>query len=86
MWGSSRAGDAAETHVVGQAYPLRGTVARCALPSPTQPYAGDGLSYARPAMTTASLPHLLGDSDIAALLARTKRIAVLGIKTPEHRG
>ncbi len=37
-------------------------------------------------MTTASLPHLLGDSDIAALLARTKRIAVLGIKTPEHRG
>ena len=37
-------------------------------------------------MTTAVRPHLLGDSDIQALLARTKRIAVLGIKTEAQRG
>ena len=37
-------------------------------------------------MTTPSHPHLLGDSDIAGLLARTKRIAVLGIKTEAQRG
>ncbi len=37
-------------------------------------------------MTRASNPHLLGDSDVAALLARTKRIAVLGIKTEAQRG
>jgi predicted CoA-binding protein len=30
--------------------------------------------------------HRLGDSDIPALLARTKRIAVLGIKTEAQRG
>jgi uncharacterized protein len=35
---------------------------------------------------TTSNPHLLADSDIAALLARTKRIAVLGIKTEAQRG
>jgi predicted CoA-binding protein len=35
---------------------------------------------------TISNPHLLADSDIAALLARTKRIAVLGIKTEAQRG
>jgi predicted CoA-binding protein len=37
-------------------------------------------------MTMPSHPHLLGDSDIAGLLARTKRIAVLGIKTEAQRG
>lgn len=37
-------------------------------------------------MTTPSQPHLLGDSDIAGLLARTKRVAVLGIKTEAQRG
>ncbi len=35
---------------------------------------------------TTSNPHLLADSDIAALLARTKRIAVLGIKTEAQGG
>lgn len=37
-------------------------------------------------MTTPSHPHLLSDSDIAGLLARTRRIAVLGIKTEAQRG
>ena len=37
-------------------------------------------------MTTAPHPHLLDDSEIPALLARTKRIAVLGIKTPAQAG
>ena len=36
-------------------------------------------------MTTPQA-HLLGDSEIPALLARTKRIAVLGIKTPAQAG
>ena len=36
-------------------------------------------------MTTPQA-HLLGDSEIPALLARTKRIAVLGIKTPVQAG
>jgi predicted CoA-binding protein len=35
---------------------------------------------------TTSNPHLLDDSDLAALLARTKRIAVLGIKTEAQQG
>ncbi len=37
-------------------------------------------------MATEATPHLVGDSDIPALLARTKRIAVLGIKTEAQRG
>jgi predicted CoA-binding protein len=37
-------------------------------------------------MTTASRTHLLTDSDIPALLARTKRIAILGIKTEAQQG
>jgi predicted CoA-binding protein len=35
---------------------------------------------------TTSNPHLLADSNIASLLARTKRIAVLGIKTEAQGG
>src|SRR5580704_5260082 len=38
------------------------------------------------AMAITVRSHLLGDSDIDALLARTKRIAVLGIKTEAQRG
>lgn len=36
--------------------------------------------------STPSGPHGLGDSEIPAVLARTKRIAVLGIKTEAQRG
>jgi predicted CoA-binding protein len=36
--------------------------------------------------TPAQPGRLLGDADIPALLARTKRIAVLGIKTEAQRG
>ena len=39
-----------------------------------------------PPPTPAQPGRLLGDTDIPALLARTKRIAVLGIKTEAQRG